>query len=141
MSPDGRIADSPDDAIAAGFTLAEVVVALAVAALCIAATYEVISTGLRSASSAAAHGRAVLVAESTLEGLRTEGPIRSIDHSERIDDIYDRRIVARPRPDLSGRSDGGVELVPYELVVTVSWREGRRPRSIILTTLALGLAE
>lgn len=121
-----------------GFTLVEVLVAFTVAALLLGVLYQVFSTGLRSASAAADYSTAVLLAESALETVGTQETLAPGQMRERVDRKYDRRVVVRPRPDLLPAYAVNPAVIPYEVQVTVDWQNGRRPRSVSLTTLRLG---
>jgi general secretion pathway protein I len=123
----------------AGFTLIEIVVAFAVAALLLGALYQIFSTALRSGATAEHYSRAVLLAESALEASGAALDLAALDELEQIGGRYERRTRVRARPDLvSGSRDGGVML--YEVEVSVTWNEGPRTRSVELSSLRLGAA-
>lgn len=118
-----------------GFTLVEILVAFAIAALFLAAFYEIFATGLRGATTAETYGKAVLLAESTLDQL-AGSPLTPGDRSDHVG-RYLRQSSVRERPDL-GRA--GVTVIPYEIDVKISWRQGVRERTVSLSTLKLGAA-
>lgn len=139
----------------AGFSLIEAVVALAVAALAMAAVYQLISTGLSGAREAEARARAVLLAQSLLADLET-GPLQAAERSGGEAGLRWRTRVALYRtlplpaepaapPDDDEeengprRPRGGEGLVPalYLLEVTVAWGEGEG-RRFELRSLRLG---
>jgi general secretion pathway protein I len=134
MSTRHRSGDSPP----AGFTLIEILVAFAVAILVLGVVYRSFSTGLGSASAAEDYSRAVLLAESGLELFGTAEALVSGDRDELIDGRFERRASIRLRPDLMPAASAKPDLVPYEIEVSVTWRPGRRPRSISLSTIRLG---
>jgi len=70
----------PSGAGEAGFSLIEAVVALAVAALAVAAVYQLIATGLNGVREAEARARAVLLAQSLLAELES-GSLRASERS------------------------------------------------------------
>jgi len=140
----------------AGFSLIEAVVALAVAALAMAAVYQLISTGLSGAREAEARARAVLLAQSLLADLET-GPLQAAERSggetglrwhTRVALYRTLPLPAEPAapPDDDEEEDngrrgprGGEGLVPalHLLEVTVAWGEGEG-RRFELRSLRLG---
>ena len=122
-----------------GFTLLEVIVAVIIAALCIAALSEVFATGVRAAGTSSDYMRAMTLAQSLLSGVGVEKSVSdgsesgatsdgrltwtvTID-SEPTDEAENpirpplelkrviARVVAGNPDDLSGRSGRTVELV------------------------------
>ena len=118
-----------------GFTLIEILVAFAVAVIVLAALYRVFSVGLRSGASAEGYSNAVLLAQSSLDTLAA-GPIAVGDQADHVG-RYQRRISIRTRMDLVP-PDGPLAVIPYEIAVEVSWRDGVRSRDVALSTLRLG---
>lgn len=118
-----------------GFTLIEILVAFAVAVIVLAALYRVFSVGLRAGASAEGYSNAVLLAQSSLDTLAA-GPIAVGDTTDRVG-RYRRRIAIRTRMDLVP-PDGPLAVIPYEIAVEVSWRDGVRSRDVALSTLRLG---
>lgn len=134
MGDPNRPVDSP----AAGFTLIEILVAFTVAALLLAALYQIFSTGLRSSASAENYANAVLLAESGLDALAGT----SIAVGQTTDRIsgYERTTIIRPRPELEP-ANTQVALRLYEIEVRVAWRDGVRQRSVSLSTITAGPRE
>lgn len=122
-----------------GFTLLEVIVAVIIAALCIAALSQVFATGVRAAATSSDYMRAMTLAQSLLAGVGIEKSVSdgsetgatsdgrltwtvTID-SEPTDEAENpirpplelkrvvARVVAANPDDLSGRSGRAVELV------------------------------
>lgn len=126
---------SRNDRSAHGFTLIEVLVAFAVAALMLGALYQVFSVGVRASSTAERYANAVLLAQSSLETL-AGAPVAVGDTRDRIGP-YERVVSIRARPDLV--RDGAQPVVaPFEVDVRVAWRDGVRERDITLSTVRLG---
>lgn len=121
-----------------GFTLVEVLVAFTVATLLLGALYQIFSGGLRSASVAAEYSNAILLAESALEAFGVEERLVAREAHDRVDRKYERHVVVRPRPDLLADDMISPALAPYEVEVSVTWRSGRQPRSVSLSTIRLG---
>lgn len=119
---------------AAGFALVEILVAFAISALLLGAIYEVLSTGLQSAGTAARFSNAVLLAQSSLDALAGVPVVPGETHA-RIGP-YERETRVRPRPDL--RPAAPQLALPYEIDVRVAWHDGVRRREISLSTLRLG---
>lgn len=130
-------ADSGMRRVQSGFTLIEILVAFAVAALLLGALYQTFATGLRSGVAAENLSGAVLLAQSALDAAAGTPPSAGVT-DDRIDG-YERRTSVRPRPDLAAEGQPA-SLFPYEIEVTVTWRDGRRERKVSLATLALGTA-
>jgi prepilin-type N-terminal cleavage/methylation domain-containing protein len=125
----------------AGFTLIEVVVALALLGLVLAVLSDGLRTGLSSASRAAAIEPPLAVAQAKLAEVGVTEPLttgitrgqdaRGIQWQLAVDD-YDDSTLDAPATDAPG--------VPklYRVTVTVSWLQGRTPRSLSLATLRVG---
>lgn len=128
----------PADRATAGFTLIEILVAFTVAALLLAALYQIFSTGLRSSASAENYANAVLLAESGLDALAGSA-IAVGQTTDRISG-YERTTIIRPRPELEP-ANTQVALKLYEVEVRVAWRDGVRERSVSLSTLRAGPRE
>lgn len=132
-----RVAKRHADRAAAGFTLIEVLVAFTVAALVLAAIYEMLSTGLNAGTTSQRFSEAVLLAQSSLDAL-TGASVSPGETSDRIG-TYVRQTTIRPRPDLLPAA-AQLDVVPYEIEVEIDWREGVRRRAVSLSTIWLGPA-
>lgn len=130
-------AGRPSGDPSSGFTLVEILVAFAVASLLLGGVYQVLSTGLRSASVAGEYSTALMLAESAIEEIGISEPIVIGDTLNRIQGSYERRLRVRPRPDLLPVGAGHPTMAPYEIQVTVSWGPRRRPRSVAISTVRL----
>ncbi|MBC7710525.1 MAG: prepilin-type N-terminal cleavage/methylation domain-containing protein [Rhizobacter sp.] len=124
-----------------GFTLLEVIVAVVIAALCLAALSQVFATGVRAASTSSDYMRAMTLAQSLLAGVGVEKT--AADGSESgtsIDGRLQWTVTISPEP-----TDEGENLVrpPLELkrvrarVVAASANDapGNRGRTVELVTL------
>lgn len=119
---------------AAGFTLLEVIVAFAIAALALVGLVQAGSGGLFAVDTASRVNRAVERAQSHLaafgrSGIVTAGVATGIDP-----DGYRWELRAEP---IAG---GGSPIALYDVRVTISWRNGRRDRSVMLETRRIGPA-
>jgi general secretion pathway protein I len=122
----------------AGFTLIEILVAFVITALAVGALYRMSSIGLGTGSTADRYGRALLIAEAAMEGAGITEPLVPQHSTSRMDGVYDQDITVRARPDLLRTPATPDTRYPYEVSVVITWRDGRRARSIALSTLRLG---
>jgi general secretion pathway protein I len=120
----------------AGFTLIEILVAFAIAALVLGVLYRVYSGGLQSSVASQRYSEAVLVAESTLEELSTGRPT---DAGGDAVGIYERSWSVADRPDLLP-AVSTLQAMPYEVTVTIAWRQGIHQREVSLSVLRLAAA-
>jgi general secretion pathway protein I len=119
-----------------GFTLIEVLVAFAIAALMLGAMYDMLASDLRSQGTAESYRDAVLIGQSALDAVATV-PTSPGELSDRVG-IYEREIRITERPELKPPK-ALTDAIAYQIEVRVSWREGIRQRSIDLVTLHLAL--
>ena len=124
----GRRAPEPE----AGFTLIEILVSFAIAALVLGALYRVYSTGLQATLADQRYSNAVLLAQSTLDELSAERP----DATSDTVGIYRRSWNIVNRPDLLP-AGSQLQAMPYDITVTIAWREERHQREVSLSTLRL----
>jgi general secretion pathway protein I len=118
-----------------GFTLVEILVAFVVAALVLGAIYAIFSNGLRSSLVAQHRRDALLLAESSIDAL-TGVPVGADDTDDRVGS-YERHVQIRERGDLVS-PNARIDVLPYEVQVRISWRDGAVPRFVSLSTLWLG---
>lgn len=121
-----------------GFTLIEVLVAFTIAALLLVAVLRILTLGLDGAQRAEAYTRATIIAESTLDTLGVATPLKDGDTAELSDGPFRiHAAIERYREPGAGR-ESVQYLVLYRVSATVAWRDGRRERSVALSTLRLG---
>ncbi len=121
-----------------GFTLVEVLVAFTIAVVLLVPILRSFSAGMASAARSDAVTEATLIAQSTVE---TVGAATPLADGESLDQEQGRyRVSASVHRYDYGAPPGGPALVvvPYEVVVTVTWQEAARTRSVALRTLRLG---
>ncbi len=120
-----------------GFTLIEVLVAFTIAAVMLLPLLRSFSAGVASVTRTDAFAAATLIAESTLE---TAGPGIALVDGVDLDRQEGRYHVSASvrRYEGDGTLPRVLIAVPYEVVVTVSWQEAARTRSVVLRTLRLG---
>jgi len=134
QSPQGRTNED-------GFTLFEVLVAFAIAALMLTAFMRTFSLGFSTLERARDNIDATLIAESTLDAVGTAIPLRDADRADRVG-RYARRIViqevdTRPGNASAGNPTAGTVVRGFRVVVTVQWPQDRPTRSVRLETLRL----
>ena len=123
-----------------GFTLIEILVAFVITAMGLGALYGLASTGLATEGATSRYSRALLIAQSALDDVGVETALIPGTSTRRVDDVYRQETVIRARPDLL-RGDAAVSApYPYDISVKVIWREGKRSRSVDLSTIRLGPA-
>ena len=120
---------------AAGFTLLEVVVALAIAALGIGLVMQVFAGGLRNIDRADAYLRAVTIAESQLARVGSEIEIANGSKSGETDSGFAWTIsMSQFAPE---EFDFDETLRLYEVVVSVEWGPAVTRRSLDLHSMRL----
>jgi len=125
---------------AAGFTLLEVVVALAIAGLALIGFFQAGSSGLLAADSAGRVGEAIERAQSHLAALGqsngvAEGEIEGDDGGG-----YHWRLRARPiaSQQTAAIDQPGSPMTLLDIEVEISWRAWGRDRLVVLNTRRLG---
>ncbi len=117
-----------------GFTLIEVLVAFAVAALSLAALLQVFSTGLKNAATSKNYAQATMHAESMLAHIGVEEAISPGVRRGAFVDGYRWTVAVTPFDAAVATSLAQA----FDVVVTVAWgQEGGAGRSVSLRTLRL----
>jgi len=119
-----------------GFTLIEVLVAFAVAAIVLVPLLRIFTSGLGTLGSSERAATAAMWAQSVLEARDGEAPLGEGTESGDLPGGY------RWQRTVSNYSDPGMTrqiaaLVPYLVTMTVSWHERGRDRAVTLETLRL----
>ena len=120
-----------------GFTLIEVLVALAVLALALGVLFQIFSTGLNNSRVAEAYAKATLLAQSKLASLGIEESLGEGENTGRFDEQFGWRVDVLSHEQEERPVDQVAPLKSYEVVVTVYWGETDEERSVSLTTLRL----
>ncbi|GAC1347963.1 MAG: hypothetical protein NVSMB18_34650 [Acetobacteraceae bacterium] len=126
-----------------GFTLLEIVIALAIASLALAALTQAVSGGLRATRVGADYQEALSRARSHLEQLGTD--LLAGERSGDDGGGFQWRVLVRPvaaaqAPAGGGRPGAGTVATLYGVTVTVGWDTDGGHRDVALTTQRLGLA-
>jgi hypothetical protein len=86
------------------------------------------------------YGEATLLAESILESAGADIPLAPGTHVAQRIGRFDVDTSVAPYEVADNPAAQALSMVPYEIRVTLSWREGGRPQSLSLRTLRLGAA-
>ncbi|HET6518572.1 MAG TPA: prepilin-type N-terminal cleavage/methylation domain-containing protein [Geminicoccaceae bacterium] len=121
---------------AAGFTLIEVLIAFVILALALGALLPGFSTGLRGLDTADDYATAALLAESRLAAVGREEPLEEGTTAGEFDDRFRWRLDVTALP--GADPDGVLPVLPYGVVLTVSWDARDDERSVVIETLRLG---
>jgi general secretion pathway protein I len=124
-----------------GFTLLEVVVALAIAGLALVGMFQAGSTGLVAAAIAARTEEAVERAQSHLAAVGRNAALTAGRFTDDDGGGYRWRLSVQPvesrqMPGPEGGSTTNATL--YAVEVEISWRDAGHQRSVVLKTLRLG---
>jgi general secretion pathway protein I len=114
-----------------GFSLLEVLVAFAIAAMALGIIYQIMGSNARQAGALSQHERALLLAESLLAA-HDSVPEQGLDESAQAAG-YEWRVRSQPFPTPADNTLQAPHL--HELLVSVQWLDGDTPRTFELTTL------
>jgi general secretion pathway protein I len=120
-------------ALAAGFTLLEVLVALVCFALVFGILAQIMRTGLRQSASAETATMATLVARSQLARVGAELPLEVGEVEGEVEGMRWRTTIR-----LADGPSEDVDIGTYRIDVTVAWGPPEEARDLTLTTLKLG---
>ncbi len=121
---------------AAGFTLVEVIVALAILSVGLGVLLGSISGSLRQTAQAARMAEASTLAQSLVAEVGTELPITSEERTGEFPNGYRWHLQMLPYGSAEERQEWPVGA--YVISTEVAWEEGADRRSYALTTLRLG---
>lgn len=128
----------------AGFTLIEVLVALAILSLTLVPLLQIYSRAAGNAKTADLYVRASAVAESVIALAGVETALAPGASSGRAADVFEWTLTVRPYSPQSGTESGtgteatmaaGLAVEIYEVEAVVNWTMGITPRSVTLKTL------
>ena len=126
-----------------GFSLLEVVIALAIAGIALAAVFQAAATSMRATAAAAVYQEAISRARSHLDSLTTH-PAEG-DHEGDDGGGYRWRHLVRPASSNGKRDELGrpvtdtdaLVVTLYEVTVWITWRDGTNARTVRLDSAAL----
>src|SRR5215469_2409656 len=116
-----------------GFTLVEVLVALAIVAIAFAVSLGILSGGLTRLDHDHNVQHALLVAQSELARVGQDIPVADRQIDGKSEDGFTWHIAIAPYAAVAGG------LAAHDVVITVGWHEGWRPREVRLETVRLAL--
>jgi general secretion pathway protein I len=119
-----------------GFTLIEVLTALAILAVSLGVLFQSFSTGLRNVDVSEDYALATGLAESKLATVGIEEPLEAGETTGRFDDRFHWRVIVEPYAEEPADEDASA-VEAFEVVITVAWGEADAERSISLATLRL----
>lgn len=115
-----------------GFTLLEILVALALMGIALLVIVRLFSADLRGIAVSDDYVVAVATAESRMMELLGDDKLNENNWSEYTDDGY--RIDTSIKESLTGRTEN-LQVRLFDIGLTVYWRKGGRDRSVTLRTL------
>ena len=117
-----------------GFTLLEVLIAMAVLSIALVAVFQLFSAGMRGLGASDDYVSAVVKAEAKMREILDEDPFTEKTWQETSDDGY--RFDAAIKKTSEDRTENlTVDL--FDISLTVVWTRGTKERSLKLTTLKL----
>src|SRR5215471_15077006 len=126
-----------------GFTLLEVVVALAIAAVALVGLFQAGSGGLLAVDTAARAEEAIQRAQSHLAAVGRDAALVQGEFTDDDGGGYRWRLRVRPAATRQGLAPDGTSAVTstlYDVEVAILWPGRKGERSVVLRTLRLGTA-
>jgi general secretion pathway protein I len=115
-----------------GFTLLEVLVALAILSVALGALYHIFSAGLDYQTKAAREAEAVSIAQSLLARVGADVPVKAGESSGEIDNGFFWSLTVTPID-----APTGAAALPVDVKATVTWHSGGSERSVTLQSTRL----
>jgi general secretion pathway protein I len=134
--PRKRTSPTTDTAGEAGFTLVEVIVALAILSASLSVLLGMISGGVLRTASAERMMEAGSLTQSLMAEIGTEYPVRAEERAGEFVNGYRWHLKMQQYGGDTNTGEGPVGL--YEISTEVQWEEGTQTRSVQLKTLRLG---
>jgi general secretion pathway protein I len=122
-----------------GFTLIEVLVALAVLAIAFGGAFQALSGGIEWLDRDRNSQRAVLLGQSLLGRVEHDIPLRDGENTGRAPGGFSWRVEMTPWGDAENTPSG--RLIGYKVAVTIGWTERRQTRRLRFDTLRLALKD
>ena len=118
-----------------GFTLIEIIVALAILAVALGALFQSFSTGLRATAVTDRQAAAVMLAQSLLDRIGQDIPLAAGEQAGVADDGLRWSVTIVPSPLIAPDRRADSPLLPFDVVVTVAG-DGGRPLTLATLRLA-----
>lgn len=125
---------SRDASRSGGFSLIEVLFALAVVGLALGAAASVVRAGLMASATAGGADAALALAAAKLDAAGAEAPLRP-GVSTGVAGRFEWRLSIAPAADREARE---ANLALFRIEARVAWRDGSRQRQVDLATVRLG---
>jgi hypothetical protein len=110
---------------------------VAIAAILLVPLIYNFSTSINRGSTADSTIEATMIAESMIETLGARLPLSP---GESVADEGRFTVAASVEPYVGESGTSARYVIPYELAVSVSWKDGRRPRSVTIRSVRLAAA-
>jgi general secretion pathway protein I len=123
----------------AGFTLVEVIVAMAILSIALGSLMTMIGNALRQTGQAERMAEAGSLAQSLLARLGPELPLGENQDAGQLENGFRWRLTSQRFGDSGDQQQWPMSA--YKVSVQVGWHDGFRERSFVLTTLRLGPKE
>ncbi|KJU85937.1 general secretion pathway protein H [Candidatus Magnetobacterium bavaricum] len=115
-----------------GFTLIEIMVAMTIVAVGITAIVQLFSGSLRLVSASEGYTKAVIMAQSRIRSVITDGNLREEEYTERVDGVYMYHVAIRQ---LDTDRTEPLQFDLYAIKVSVKWQSASNEKSYTLNTL------
>jgi general secretion pathway protein I len=123
------------NSLQAGFTLVEVLAALAIAGLALGAAATIIRDGMVAHATAGDVDTALALAREKIAAAGVTTPLRDGADQGVFADRFAWRLVVSRYDDTESRASASPHL--YRIAATITWRDGLRGREVALATLRL----
>lgn len=118
-----------------GFTLIEIMVAMAVMAIALTVIIELFSGALRLARKSEDYSRAVFYGRQLLEELNLKTAFPTLEATGKFESAYRWKYVVEPVPMVSEEQEKEFPIELYKLKVWVLWDSGTREKSLTFESL------
>ena len=121
-----------------GFSLIEVLVALAILGLSLGILFSIFNEGLGAARNSKDHVHAAVLADSRISEALGRPRLEPGEWSGVDDAGYTWSVSVRPTESMFPENEYRPEIVLLSVEALVSWQDGRRTRTLSLSTLRIG---
>ncbi|KJR42981.1 Prepilin-type cleavage/methylation protein [Candidatus Magnetoovum chiemensis] len=114
-----------------GFTLIEILVALAIMAITLTTIIQLFSLSLKTISISASNTKAIITAENYLKTILTKETINEDQYTENIDDNYTAEVKIE---EIEKEKTQHLTCSVYNITATLKWTKGINEKTYTLTT-------